>query len=53
MFFVSYGHSFKVYFVRYKYCYSNFLWISTCIEYIFPGFNDQSVFIFRSEVNFL
>ena len=45
-FFVSF-HSFyfKVYFIWYEYCYSCFLLVSICVEYIFPALHFQSVWL--------
>ena len=45
-FFVSF-HSlcFKVYFIGYEYCYSCFLLVSICMEYLFPALHFQSVCI--------
>ena len=44
---------FKVYFVSYEYCYSSFLLISICIEYVFTSPHFQSVCVPRSEVGLL
>ena len=41
---------FKVYFVWYKYCNSNFLLISICMEYLLPSHHFQSVYVSRSEM---
>ena len=46
----SYSLCFKVYFVCSKYCYSSFLFVSICMESLFPFPHFQSVSIFRSEV---
>ena len=44
---------FKVYFVWYKDCYSSFLLLPICMEYIFPSSHFQSICVLRSEVGFL
>ena len=44
---------FKVYFILYEYCYSSFLLISICMEYLFPSLHFQSVCVPRSEVGLL
>ena len=44
---------FKVYFVWYEDCYSSFLLLPICMEYIFPSSDFQSICVFRSEVGFL
>jgi len=43
---------FKVYFVWYEDCYSNFLLLPICMEYIFASFHFHSMYIFWSEVGF-
>ena len=52
-FFVSF-HSLclKVYFIGYEYCYSCFPLVSICLEYLFPAFHFQSVFVPCFEVGF-
>ena len=44
---------FKVYFVWYENCYSSFLLLPICMEYIFPFSHFQSICVLRSEVCFL
>ena len=44
---------FKVNFVWYKDCYSSFLLLPICMEYIFPSSHFQSICVLRSEVGFL
>ena len=44
---------FKVYFVWYEVCCSMFLFISICMEYLFPSAHLQSVCVPRSEVGLL
>ena len=44
---------FKVYFVWYEDCYSSFLLLPICMEYIFLSSHFQSISILRSEVGFL
>ena len=44
---------FKVYFVWYEDCYSSFLLLTICMEYIFSSSHFQSICVFRSEVGFL
>ena len=44
---------FKVYCVWYEDCYSSFLLLPICLEYVFPSSHFQSIFVFRSEVGFL
>ena len=44
---------FKVYFVWYEYCYSSFLLLLICMQYIFPSCQFQSICVLRSEVSFL
>ena len=44
---------FKVYFVWYEDCYSSFLLLPICMEYIFPTSHFQSICVLRSEVGFL
>ena len=44
---------FKVYSVWYEDCYSSFLLLPICIEYIFPSSHFQFLCVFRSEVGFL
>ena len=44
---------FKVYFLWYEYCYSNFLLISICMECLFPCPHFHSVCVPRSEVGLL
>ena len=41
---------FKVCFVLYEDCYSSFLVLAICIEYIFPSSHFLSICVFRSEV---
>ena len=53
-FLVSYNNLyFKIYFVWYEYCYSSFLLISICMEYLVPSPHFQSVCVSRSEVSLL
>ena len=40
---------FKVYFVLYGDCYSNFLFLPICMEYFFPSSHFQSICVFRSD----
>ena len=49
-FIVSCNFYFKVYFVSYEDCYSSFLLLPICMEYIFPSFHFQSICVFRCEV---
>ena len=44
---------FKVYFVWYEDCYSSFLLLPLCMEYIFPSSHFQFLCVLRSEVGFL
>ena len=44
---------FKVYIFWYEYCYSSFLLISLCMEYLLPSPFFPSVYILRSEVGLL
>ena len=44
---------FKVYFVWYKDCYSSFLLLPIFMEYVFPSFHFQSMYVLGSEVGFL
>ena len=44
---------FKVYFVWYEDCYSSFLLLPICMEYIFLPSRFQSICVLRSEVGFL
>ena len=44
---------FNVYFVWSEDCYSSFLLLPICMEYIFPSSHFQSINVFRSEVGFL
>ena len=41
----------KVCFVGYKYSYSCFLLISTCMKYLFPSLHFQSMCVLRAEVS--
>ena len=41
---------FKVYFVWFEDCYSRFLLLPICMEYIFTSSHFQSIYVFRSEV---
>ena len=43
---------FKVYFVWYEDCYSSFLLLPICMEYIFPFSHFQSTCVLKSEVGF-
>ena len=43
----------KVSFVWYEDCYSSFLLLPVCMEYIFPSSHFQSICVLRSEVGFL
>ena len=43
---------FKVYFVWYEYCYSSFLLLPFCMEYVFLSSNFQSIYVLRSQVGF-
>ena len=45
--------NFKVCFVWYEDCYSSFLLLPICMEYIFLSFHFQSPCVLRSEVGFL
>ena len=52
-FLISCNHlHFKVYFVWYEDCYSNFLLLPICMEYIFPSSHFQSLCVLSSEVGF-
>ena len=44
---------FKVYFVWYQDCYSSFLLLPICMEYVFLSSHFKSICVFRSEVGFL
>ena len=44
---------FKVYFVWYEDCYSSFLLLPICMEYVFPSSHFQSICVLRSDVGFL
>ena len=44
---------FKVYFVWYQDCYSSFLLLPFCMEYIFLSSHFQSICVLRSQVGFL
>ena len=52
-FLISCNLYFKVYFVWYEDCYSSFLLLPICMEYIFPSSHFQSICVFRSEVGLL
>ena len=43
----------KVYFVLYENCYSSFLLLPICIEYIFPSSHFLFICVLRSKVGFL
>ena len=53
-FLISYNPLYlNVCFVWYEGCYSSFLFLPICMEYIFPSSHFQSLCVFRSEVGFL
>ena len=52
-FLISCNLHFKVYFVWYEDCFSSFLLLPICTEYIFPSSHFQSIWVLRSELGFL
>ena len=52
-FLISCNLYFKVNFVRYEDCYSSFILLPICMEYIFPSSHFQFICVFTSEVGFL